>query len=247
MIVDVHAHLGIDYTFGDIFSRRLLIDKIGDHGVDIQIVQPGTTHEADEAASQHDDISALCREYPGKFYGMANPSPHLRGQLYESEIARCVEELGFVGIKLHPYAHGVHPVSEAGRKAFDAARKYGIPLMVHTGAGYPFSAPVHIIGLAKEYPDVKIIMAHCGNMIFADEVTAVFENCPNAYGDTSWTPGYLMMNWAGRFGNRLMLASDLAANIGTELAKIRTYGFSECEQEAMLGKTALGVYKLPTA
>jgi len=242
MIVDVHAHLGDDYTFGDIFSRQPLIDKIDDYGVDIQIVQPGTTHEAAEAVLQHNAISDLCREYPGKFYGMANPSPHLRGQLYESEIARCVEELGFVGIKLHPYAHGVHPDSKPGRKAFDAARKYGIPLMVHTGAGYPFSAPVHLIGLAKEYSDVKIIMAHCGNMIFADEVTAVFEACPNAYGDTSWTPGYLMMNWTNWFGSRLMLASDHAANIGTELAKIKTFGFSGCEQEAMLGKTALEVY-----
>jgi len=116
--------------------------------------------------------------------------------------------------------------------------------MVHTGSGMPFASPVNLIGIAKEYPDVKIIMAHCGMSLLADEAAEAMASCPNIYGDTSWTKGFLIRKWVRKYGSRMMLASGHAENIGTELAKIRTYGFTEDKQESILGKTALEVFKL---
>lgn len=244
MIIDVHAHLGWDYTFEEEFPKDLLVDKMDKHGVDVQIVQPGTTHNLSDAKLQHDAIASLIKEYPGRFLGMANPNPHLGGSEYEDEISRCVEELGFVGIKLHTYSTAVHPNSSLGRKVFNAARKYGIPVMVHTGSGMPFASPVNLIGVASDYSDVKIIMAHCGTMLLADETSAALASCPNIYGDTSWSAGYLIRNWIRTYGNRMMLASDLGENLETELAKIRTWGFTEEEKESMLEKTAVKVFNL---
>jgi hypothetical protein len=244
MIIDVHVHLGIDYTFDEDFKKELLIEKMNRYAVDVQIVQPGTCFDLKTVVQQHNAIAELCREYPGRFFGMANPGPHLEGGAYEDEIARCVEELGFVGIKLHPLASGVDPSSRAGRRAFDAARRHGIPVMVHTGSGAPFADPVRLIDLANEYRDIKIIMAHCGMLFFAANAGQVFASCKNVYGDTSWVPGFLLREWIRSYGPRLMLASDLAENMGTELAKIRTYGFTEQEQELILGKTAFEVFNL---
>ena len=42
MIVDVHVHLGFDYTFDIDFTREELVNKIDEHNIDMQIVQPGT-------------------------------------------------------------------------------------------------------------------------------------------------------------------------------------------------------------
>lgn len=244
MIIDVHVHLGWDYTFEEDFPRELLVNKMNNHGVDIQIVQPGTTHNLADARRQHNAIHELCRSYPGRFYGMANPNPHLDGSQYEDEISRCVEDLGFMAIKLHTYATAVHPNSTLGRKVFSAARKYQIPVMVHTGSGMPFASPVNLIGVAADYPDVKIIMAHCGTMLLADETAAAFASCPNIYGDTSWTAGYLIRNWIRAYGPRMMLASDQGDNLETELAKIRTYGFTADEQTSMLETVAIEVFNL---
>ena len=116
--------------------------------------------------------------------------------------------------------------------------------MVHTGSGMPFASPVNLIGIAKEYPDVKIIMAHCGMSLLADEAAEALASCPNIYGDTSWTKGYLIRKWVRKYGPRMMLASDHAENIGTELAKIRTYGFTEDEQKSIFEKTAVEVFTL---
>ncbi len=245
MIIDVHVHLGWDYTFDEDFTREELLEKMHLYDVDVQIVQPGTCHTLAQVQAQHDAIARLCREYPGRFYGMANPSPHLSEGEYRAEIARCVGELGFVGIKLHPLAHGVSPASQAGRRAFAAAREHGVPLMVHTGAGTPFAGPVQLISLAQEYADVKIIMAHCGHIILSYESATVLALCPNVYGDTSWTPGYQLKHWCRDYGPRFMLGTDHADNAGTELAKIRTVGLTPEEQEGFLWRTAQEVFWLP--
>jgi predicted TIM-barrel fold metal-dependent hydrolase len=175
---------------------------------------------------------------------MANPSPHLPEQDYYEEIRRCIQDLGFVAIKLHPFASGVNPGSNAGRKAFTAAREFGVPLMVHTGAGVPFAGPVNLIPLAHEYAGLKIVMAHCGQIIFSNEAAAVFEACPNVYGDTSWSPGFVLKDWCRTYGPRFMLGTDHADNTGTELAKIRTVGLTPEEQAQFLGDTATEVFGL---
>jgi predicted TIM-barrel fold metal-dependent hydrolase len=244
MIVDVHVHFGYDYTFDEDFSREEIVDKIDAYNVDVQIVQPGTCHDIETVTQQHNDIASICREYPQKFYGMANPNPHLPEKQYEDEITRCIEELGFVAIKLNTIAHGVNPNTKDGRKAFEAARKYSVPLMVHTGAGIPFAGPVNLIDLAKEYSDVKIIMAHCGMLIFANEAAVVFDQCENVYGDSSWSPGFFIKNWVRTFGHRIMIGTDHADNTGTELAKIRTVGLTPEEQDSVLGGSALQVFNV---
>jgi predicted TIM-barrel fold metal-dependent hydrolase len=242
MIIDVHVHLGWDYTFDRDFCREELVAKIETYDVGVQIVQPGTCHTLEQVQDQHDAIAELCRTYPGKFFGMANPPPHLLETDYCGEIRRCMEALGFIAIKLHPMASGVNPGSKAGRRAFDSAHEFNVPLMVHTGAGVPFAGPVNLIPLAHEYADLKIIMAHCGQMVFANEAAAVFEACPNVYGDTSWSPGFILKDWCRTYGHRFMLGTDHADNTGTELAQIRTVGLTPDEQKRFLGATAKEVF-----
>jgi predicted TIM-barrel fold metal-dependent hydrolase len=244
MIVDVHVHLGYDYTFDEDFTRDDLLVKMETHDVDVQIVQPGSCHDLESVREQHDDIAALCREHPGRFFGMANPNPHLRDGQYHGEIDRCVENHGFISVKLNTIAHGVNPGTGAGRRAFEAARRHRMPIMVHTGSGVPFAGPVNLLSMAREYGDVTIIMAHCGQMIFANEASAVLEGCENVFGDTSWTPGFMIKNWLRQFGPRFMLGSDHADNLSTELAKIRTVGLTREEQESVLGGTSAHVFGL---
>lgn len=244
MIIDVHAHLGFDFTFDHNFTKESLIDKFKNSSVDVQIVQPGTCHNLYSVKEQHNSIAALCKEFPGHFFGMANPSPHLEEKDYHNEINRCIEDLGFIAIKLQTAASGVNPNSKSGRKTFDAAKKYGIPIMVHTGSGFPFSGPVNLIKLAKEYVDLKIIMAHCGQIIFANEAAIAFDLCPNVYGDTSWTPGLFIKNWIRLYGERLMLGSDHPDNLRTELTKIKTVGLTKEEQKSIFEKTAIDVFNL---
>jgi predicted TIM-barrel fold metal-dependent hydrolase len=242
MIIDVHAHLGVDFSFDDTYPEDELIRKM-ENGCNVQIVQPGATHTLKDAALQHDAIAELCRKHPGRFFGMANPNPHLPRTEYEQEMERCVKKLSFVAVKLHTLACGVHPALKAGRMVIETARELGIPVMVHTGA-CGFASPINLLGVAKEFSGVKIVMAHGGEIALAEECAAVLSVCPNVYGDTSWVPGFTIRTWLRAFGHRMMFASDMPDNYGTELSKMKTCGLNKDEQDGVFWRTAVDVFGL---
>ncbi|GLX70953.1 amidohydrolase family protein [Paenibacillus glycanilyticus] len=245
MIIDVHAHLGWDYVFDEDFTWEEQLEKHETHGIAKTILQPASCHDLETVKEQHDRIAEAAKVYPGKFYGMANPNPHLKDAIYESEIRRCVEELGFVGIKMHTFAHAVHPGGRDGRKLFALARELSVPVMVHTGAGIPFANPTNLITPALEFPDVNIIMAHCGMMIMAGETAIAMKAAPNLYADITWTAGFNLRHWSQEFGaHRFMFGTDHADNAGTELAKVKTCGLTVEEQEWILYRSAQSVYRL---
>nr|WP_286672203.1 amidohydrolase family protein [Cohnella hashimotonis] len=164
---------------------------------------------------------------------------------YEAEVRRCVESLGFVGIKLHTFAHAVHPAGRDGRKVFELARKLGVPVMVHTGAGIPFANPTNLINVAQDYPEVNIVMAHCGMMILAGETATAMRLASNLYADITWTAGFNMRHWCEEFGaERFLFGTDHADNAGTEIAKVRTCGIGLDEQAWIFGKSVEELYKL---
>ncbi|WP_127585015.1 amidohydrolase family protein [Paenibacillus koleovorans] len=245
MIIDVHAHMGYDRVFDEDFTEREQWDKKEQFGIDFTIVQPALVHTLEEVVRQHDDIAALCRKHPDRFAGMANPNPHLPDAAYEREVRRCVEELGFVGIKIHTSAHAVSPAGRDGLRVFELARKLDVPVMVHTGAGIPFANPSNLIPVAQRFPDVKIILAHCGMMIMAGETYITMKDYDNVYADITWTGGFLLRHWIHELGaHRFLFGTDHADNTGTELAKIRTSGLTPEEQDWVLFKAALQVYRL---
>lgn len=243
MVIDVHSHLGWDCVFEEHFTREELLMKHRTLGISKSIVQPASCHDMETVRQQHDAVAQLCREFPGQFYGMANPNPHASELEYEKEIRRCIEELGFVGIKIHTAAHAVHPSGRDARKVYTLARELHVPVMIHTGAGIPFANPSLVLPAAEQFPDVKIVMAHCGMMVSAAETGIVMERCPNVYADITWTGGFLIRRWSEQFGaERFLFGSDHADNAGTELGKIRTCGLSEEQQETILYRAAQAVY-----
>ncbi|MFC4778676.1 amidohydrolase family protein [Paenibacillus sp. GCM10023252] len=245
IIIDVHAHMGWDYVFDEDFTLQEQLDKHRQFGIAKTIVQPASCHDLERVQAQHDAIAQLSRQYPGEFYGMANPNPHLRDDVYESELRRCVEELGFVGVKIHTFAHAVHPGGRDGTKVMELARKLNIPVMVHTGAGIPFANPSNLIAVAERFPDVNIVIAHCGMMVMAGETILAMQRCPNLYADITWTGGFLIRHWVHELGaNRFLFGTDHADNTGTELAKLQTCGLTEDEQEWIRYKSAQAIYSL---
>ena len=245
MIIDVHAHIGWDCVFDENFTREEQLLKHKQFNVSKSIIQPGTCHDIETVREQHDTIATLAKKFPGEFYGMANPNPHLEASVYEEEVFRCVQKLGFVGIKMHTTAHAMNPLGKDGQKVFAVAQKLNIPVMVHTGAGIPFANPSNLIEAAERFPEVKIVMAHCGMMIMAGEAFLALKKCPNLFADITWTGGFLIRHWVEALGaNRFMFGTDHADNTGTELSKVRTCGLTDEQQEWILHKTAESVFPL---
>lgn len=246
MIVDVHTHLGRDYVFEEDFPLKSLLSSMKENKIDISIVQPGAVIDLRTVVKEHNAIATLSKKMLGRIYGMANPNPHLQEGQYFKEVERCVKDLGFVAVKLHPLAHAVNPSKPAARRVFEAARGLKIPVMVHTGSGVPWSLPSAFIPLAEEFSDLNIVLAHSGGGIFASEASLAAQLRPNIYLETTWLPSSSTYAFCKTLGaNRIMFGSDLPGNAATELAKFRSIGLSGEELEWCLGKTAAKVFRTP--
>lgn len=246
MIVNAHAHIGDTRVFDADSSEEALIASMDNAGVDASIVMPSAG--CADAAAVHDRIARLGQEHPGRIYGMIQINPHTDEDLYTAEATRCVRELGFVGVKIHPLGYAVNPRSRDAEMVFRVARRLEIPVMIHTGSGLPWSLPALWIPLAQKYEDVSVVLAHAGMGIFTAEAHLAARMCPNVTLEMSWAKPPELKWLIDDLGiERIMMGGDLNLNLATEIFKFRSLGLDEETLAQGLGGTAIRVFKLPIA
>ena len=246
MIVDAHAHLGIDRVFDEQRDEEEIIRTMDRYGIDATIVQSMFGHvDPDEIRQAHDRIYAFSKQHDKRIFGMVTMTPYLKEEVFYDEAKRCVKELGFVGLKLHPAAQGVNPAAKVGQFVWEVCADLKIPIMVHTGSGIPFSLPALCIGRAKQFPDVSCVLAHCGMISFAGEAFLAADECENIYLDTSWTAPHHIAHMIHQYGaQRVMFAGDEAGNVPVELEKYRSIDLTDEEKWWSMGNTANQVFHL---
>jgi predicted TIM-barrel fold metal-dependent hydrolase len=243
VLIDAHQHLGDCRVFDTEVTEETVLAAAEQHDLDGVLVMPFPG--AQDPTSVHDRIAALTKASGGRVRGVVNLTPHQDHAAYAAEAERCVSRLGFVALKLHTLGHAVEPSSADGRMVFATAARLGVPVMVHTGAGLPFASPSHVLPLAREWPELPVVLAHAGMGVAAREAGLVAQLCPNVYLETSWCGILDTAMLAELTGpGRLMLGSDGPSNLGVELAKYRALGLSAAELHDCLGGTAAKVFRL---
>ena len=117
--------------------------------------------------------------------------------------------------------------------------------MAHTGgAGQPFASPSHVLPLAREWPDLPVVLAHAGMGVAAREAGWPAQPCPNVCLETSWCGTLDTAMLAEMVGpDRLMPGSDGAQDLGAEIAKHHALGLSPGELSHCQGGTAAKVFR----
>lgn len=244
MIISAHAHIGDTRVFDAESSEEALLQSMDNAGVDASIVMPSAG--CADAAAIHDRIARLGQQHPGRIFGMIQINPHTDEDIYTAEAERCVRELGFVGVKIHPLGYAVNPRSRDAEMVFRVARTMQIPVMIHTGSGLPWSLPALWIPLAQKYHDVSVVLAHAGMGIFTAEAHLAAQMCPNVYLEMSWAKPPELKWLIDELGiERIMMGGDLNSNLAVEVFKFRALGLSEEDLAMGLGGTAIRVFNLP--
>ena len=245
MIVDAHAHLAGSAISGLVVEADVLLRTMDDCGVDAAVVQP-FPKPIKPVEQVHDAIAELAVRHPGRVFGLASIDPHWPADRYRKEAKRCVEELGFVALKLHPLGHLASIQAPASDVIFETASDLGVPVMIHTGFGVPFTLPALAIPRARQYPAMKIILAHAGESLYASEALVAATECSNIYLETSWSqPGGIRKFITTLGAQRVMMGSDLPDNLSPELAKYQSVELSEQQRRQALYSTAVAVFRLP--
>ncbi len=243
MIIDAHSHLGKCRIYGNEVTEENLINTMDKNEVRSAIVQPFPG--VSDATAVHNQIAELTQKHPGRIFGMVSLNPYININTYRAETLRCIRELGFVAIKLHPAAHAVSPLSDTAMMVFELANELDIPIMVHTGAGTPFALPALCIPAARQYPNLRIILAHAGFAIYTPEAYVVAKECENVFLETSWCLGEDIAWLVNSIGaERVMIGSDLPSNLPVEITKYRTLDLENDQLKQCLYYTAKYVFKL---
>jgi len=242
-IVDSHAHLGTCNVFDLDVPFESLLGAMDANGVRTALVQPFPGCE--DPVKLHDRIAEMKAHYPERFLGVASINPHL-GDACLKEIRRCVEDLGFVGVKLHTIGHAVLPTSRDALRVFELANELGVPVLVHTGTGIPFAQPSLCLPAARRFPDLKIVLCHAGYAVFATEAMIVAKEAPNIYLEPSWCTSVQLKRMIRELGSerRVLMGSDLPDNLPTEIAKAKSIGLTDAELSDYLGGSTSRIFKL---
>lgn len=249
MIIDVHAHLGEDVVFDEETSEQELLETYKANGVDGAIIQPFICRPyIEDTRAAHDRVHRFTRESGMLAWGMASINPHFRHDDYEAEAKRCVGELGFVGVKISCIAHACHPSSRDGMHVFEVCRELGVPLMIHTGNGVPFSDPMSAARAVEAFPDVKVVLAHAGSEMHNQQAVYLAEKHPNVYLEPSWVGSIGFANMLARAGaGKILFSSDYFRQLPIELCKYRSLIGDDDAFDRIMYKNAVEVYglKLP--
>ncbi len=240
-IFDAHTHLGEAAHSGRTWSAEQMLAKMDQHGIDRSLLIPFPV--VDDYRKQHGQIAAAVREFPKRFAGAVCLNPFVPRPEFEDEVRRCVEELGFRAIKLQPQYQPLNPIYARSDFLFEAASRYQLPVIWHTGSGAPFALPSLLIVPARRFPDLRIVLAHSGGSSYFLEAIVAAGVCRNIYLElSSLMPHHVLEVLNHVAPSRLMIGSDLPESVETEISKISGLPIAENQKREILWGTAAALF-----
>lgn len=245
-IIDTHTHIGRSHSTGVRATQDSLLAAMRDYQIAACLVMPQPTDP--RAAQLHDEIAGLARRLPGRIFGIALIDPRLPERDYLAEAERLLAGYRFAALKLHTFGHQVAPDDGRCAKVFTAARRFGVPVLIHTGLGGPHTLPERARPAAESYPDVPVVLCHAGFAAFWQQAIEVAEACGNVMLEPSWSPGFAIGQMITRLGaQRVLFGSDHASNIPAELVKLAELGLPASQLNAVLADNAIRLFNLALA
>jgi predicted TIM-barrel fold metal-dependent hydrolase len=192
LIVDAHNHVGVRH--GAAQTGLELVAKMDAVGVDKAVILPFVEGTIDNSVIDKEIATA-----PDRLIGFCAVNPW-DGDAAVAEMRRCVEDLGFKGVKLHPTIHG-YRLGDRGLvdPIFAAARDLGIIVTSH-GASDLYNNPAEFGAIAGAFPEVPLLMVHMGYFWECDLAIEMSGKHENLYLDTSRAPIFEIMQAVREIG-----------------------------------------------
>jgi predicted TIM-barrel fold metal-dependent hydrolase len=171
--------------------------------------------------STNDFVAAYRDQRPDKFLAWGGMDPEWVDDP-RGEMERLLDELRLDGIKVHPPHQGfranayLHELPEL-RVLYETCEARGVPVMVHTGTSvFPgarsnMGNPMDCDDIAVDFPELKLVMAHCGRPLWYEEAFFVCRRHPNVMMDLSGIPPQQLASVLPRLellGDKILWGTD---------------------------------------
>jgi predicted TIM-barrel fold metal-dependent hydrolase len=252
LVFDCHGHFGSEPGFHipgvAVEEFAAALERVGIDRVAISTFASGIPFGNDAVAGA---VSAR----PDLFIGYARINANYP-DVMEDELRRCFDELGFKGIKIHPYGDQVHPDDPRYDPVWEFASERNVPVLSHTWNSLRHSDPLNayctpsrFANVVRDRPGVKLILGHSGGewdgIVEAIQVAKAF---PNVFLDTASSrlyPGAIEMMVAEVGADRVLYGSDVPfLSPVPQVGKIVHADIGEAEKRMILGQNAARLFGL---
>ncbi|MFN8622639.1 MAG: amidohydrolase family protein [Chloroflexota bacterium] len=245
MILDFHTHVDHAEVYGWFDPPEKLLALMDDAGIERAAIMTYLDHPlggADPIATIHDAIT----RYPERLIGFVRLNPNFRAEARRA-LDRCVLELGFRGVKLHPTTTLAHPAGDATIELLERCAELGVPALFHCGDD-PYTTPQALEAAAARVPGCTVVLGHMGGYFHAEDAIAAAVRQPNLVLETSAMPYPERIADAVRAVGpwRVVYGSDgPGCNPALEVEKVRLAGLPAEDEAIVLGRAGARILGLP--
>jgi predicted TIM-barrel fold metal-dependent hydrolase len=249
-VIDCHAHLNHrSRSTWEADDRKLIeaADKLGIDQLCCSTLTPQHPATADGFRECNRWTADGIRRFPGRVLGYCYVNPGYQRQALE-EIHRCVEDRGFIGIKLYNEYTCTEPVVFP---IVELAIELGVPILQHALHSHYFvedqprmSDSGHLAELARRYPEAMLICAHISGGGDWEWTVKAARHAPNVFLDTSGSvtdEGTVEMAVAVAGIDRVVFGCDSSMTAG--VGKIRGANLSAQDKQKILGGNMMRLLK----
>ncbi len=262
MIIDSHAHIATWPSIRE--SEEMVLESQKRYGVAFSLVSdcdcseyPSLTkwgiHKIDQITGLK-TVLKFVKENPSKLGALVWVNPH--NEIIQPELMALIEKNRSLiyGLKFHPFESHLKISSKKMMPYLELARKYALPLLVHTAEDI-YSDVAFLGEVAAAYPDLTFVAAHLQLCCTDDHRSAleVLKAHPNVYGDTAWVDMKTAKRVLETIGeNRIMFGTDNPIDGVDTLNNpmYQAYFHNKVKlpprlYHNLMARNAIAVYKLP--
>ena len=176
----------IDFSKMKAQTLEEIVADLDRHGV-VKAVITGRDCETTYASkSNNPSVIEFVRQYPDRFIGFAGLDPH-KGMRAVRELRLAVEEQGLKGAAIDPYLAQIYVNDAKYYPIYAKCCELDIPVVITTGpatlvpnAVIDHVAPRYIDFVARDFPELKIVVSH-GGYPWVNEMIIVAQRNQNVY------------------------------------------------------------------
>jgi len=240
-VIDCHAHLTHhSRSTWEADDRKLIeaADKLLIDQLCCSTLTPRRPATAEGFRQCNQWTAEGMRRFPGRVLGYCYVNPGYGREALE-DIRRCVEDRGFMGIKLYNEYTCTEPVVFP---IVELAIELGVPILHHAGHSHYFvenqprmSDGGHLAELARRYPEARLICAHISGGGDWEWTVKAARHAPNVMLDTSGSvtdEGTVEMAVSVVGADRVVFGCDMSMTAG--VGKIRGANLSTQDKQKIL-------------
>ncbi|MDR3176412.1 MAG: amidohydrolase family protein [Desulfovibrio sp.] len=178
------------------FDRRIpqslpeVVEGLKKRGVELAVITGRDCETTYCFPSNNDSVLEFARARPDIFVGFWGIDPH-KGMKAVYEVNRVVEKFGMRGIATDPYLAHIPPHEARYYPVYAKCAELGVPVFITMApppqvprAVIDYVDPRHVDIVARDFPELTIIMSHGGYPFVNEAIFACMRNA-NVYMDLS--------------------------------------------------------------